>query len=122
MKENKTDAHKERGWLLSLILVVMAVHGILATALFYAIRTQEALDRPWIISLMVLHSFANVIAAAGIWYWKKWALYVYAVSTGLAIFVGLVSVGAWSIFYMIFPFIILGWILRSKWDYFNLGN
>ena len=76
MKENRTGTHKERGGLLSFILVVMAVHGIFATILYYAIRTQEALDRPWIISLMVLHSLVNIIAAAGIWYWKKWALYI----------------------------------------------
>ena len=122
MKNNRTGTHKERGFWLSLILVVMAVHGIFGTVLYYAIRTQEALDRPWIISLMVLHSLANIVAAVGIWNWKKWALYVYAVSTGLAIFVGLVSVGARSIFYMLFPFLILGWILRPKWDYFKLGN
>jgi len=122
MKENKTGTHKERGGLLSFILVVMAVHGIFATVLFYTIRTQEALDRPWIISLMLLHSLANIIAAAGIWYWKKWALYVYAVSTGLAIFVGLISVGMWSIFYMFLPFAILGWVLKSKRDYFKPGK
>lgn len=119
MKKTKQGIHKERGIWLSLILVVMALHGIFGTILYYTIRTQEALDRPWIISLMVVHSLANVIAVIGIWFWKKWALYIYAASTVLAIFVGLISIGGWSVFYMILPFAILGWMLRTKWDFFE---
>ena len=119
MKRIKHEPHKERGFWLSLILIVMALHGIFGTVLYYTIRTQEALDRPWIISLMALHSLANVIAVVGIWFWKKWALYIYAASTVLALFVGLISLGAWSVFYMILPFAILGWVLRAKWDSFE---
>ena len=119
MKNTKQGIQKERGFWLSLVLVVMALHGIFGTALYYATRTQETLDRPWIISLMVIHSFANVIAAVGIWRWKKWALYLYAASTVIAIIAGLVSVGAWSIFYMFLPFAILGWLIKSKWSYFE---
>ena len=119
MKNKKHTVKKQRGFWLSLILVVIALHGVFGTVLYYTIRTQEALDRPWIISLMVLHSLANVIAAVGIWSWKKWALYVYTASTILAIIVGLISIGAWSVFYMILPLAILGWFLRTKWKYFD---
>jgi hypothetical protein len=119
MKNKKQMAQKRRGFWLSLLLVVMALHGVFGTILYYTIRTQEALDRPWIISLMVVHSLANVIAVLGIWFWKKWALYVYAASTILAIVVGLISVGVWSVFYMILPLAILGWVLRTKWKYFD---
>ena len=65
---------KERGCLLTGIIVVMVVHGIMGTAAYYSIRTQEALDRPWLISLMVLHSILNIIAAFGIWNWKRWGI------------------------------------------------
>ena len=119
MKKTKHSTRKVRDFWLSLILIVMALHGIFGTILYYTIRTQEALDRPWIISLMALHSLANLISVVGVWFWKKWALYVYAASTVLAIFVGLISLGAWSVFYMILPFAILGWMLRSKWDLFE---
>ena len=83
MKKTKHSIYKEKGFWLSLILIVMALHGIFGTVLYYTIRTQEALDRPWIISLMALHSLANVIA------------------------------------YIILPFVILGWVLRAKWDSFE---
>jgi len=119
MTKTKHDARNERGLGLSLILIVMALHGIFGTILYYTIRTQEALDRPWLISLMALHSLANVIAVVGIWFWKKWALYVYAASTVLALSVGLISLGAWTVFYLIVPFAILGWMLRAKWNLFE---
>jgi peptidoglycan biosynthesis protein MviN/MurJ (putative lipid II flippase) len=118
-KRNKAQV-KERGFWLQLLLIIMAIHGIFATYFYYTVRTQEPyLERPMILTLMVIHSLANVIAAVGIWYWKKWALYVYAGSTILALVVGLLSVGAWSVFYMILPLIILGWVLRTKWGYFT---
>ena len=119
MGKNKHGTHKVRGWWLSFLLIVMALHGIFGTALYYTVRTQDTLDRPWIISLMVLHSLMNVIAAAWVWEWKKWGLQLYAASTVLALFVGLVSVGIWSVFYMFLPFVILGWAIRTKWDYFD---
>jgi hypothetical protein len=72
-----------------------------------------------IISLMVLHSLATIVAAVGIFYWKKWALYLYAASTIAALAVGLLSVGIWSTFDMVLPLVIVGWILRSKMQYFD---
>lgn len=112
--------HRERGTWLTIVLVVMALHGLFAAYFYYTVRTQEAtLSRPMIISLMVVHSLANIAAAVGIWYWKKWALYVYAASTVLAVVVGLLSVGAWSVFYMVLPLVIVGWVLRTKWEYFT---
>lgn len=119
-KSEKSVQHKVRGTGVTIVLILMALHGIFAAYFYATIRTQEAdLNRPMLISLMVLHSLANVIAAVGIWYWKKWALYVYAASTIVALVVGLLAVGAWSVFYMVLPLAIVGWVLRTKWDYFT---
>jgi len=111
---------KERGIWVQLLLIFMAVHGIFASYFYYTVRTQEPyLDRPMILTLMVIHSLANVVSAVGIWYWKKWALYVYAGSTILALVVGLLTVGVWSVFYFMLPLAIVGWVLRDKWSYFT---
>ncbi len=83
----------------------MALHGIFATYFYYTVRTQNQPEHDTV-SLMALHSLANVIAAVGIRYWKKWALYVYAASTIVAVVVGLLTVGVWSVFYMVLPFVI----------------
>lgn len=111
---------KERGFWLQILLVIMVIHGILAAYFYYTVRTQETyLERPMIITMMVIHSLANVVAAVGIWYWKKWALYVYAGSTILGLVVGLLSIGAWAVFSMVLPLVILGYVLRTKWSYFT---
>lgn len=118
MAKSKAE-HKERGFWLSLFLILMALHGIAAAFLYDALRTDASIDRTLLVSLMVVHSLANVLAALGIWFWKKWALYLYAASTVLAVVVGLLSVGAWSVFYFVLPLVIVGWVLRYKWAYFN---
>ncbi|MFN2196083.1 MAG: hypothetical protein ACK2UW_08175 [Anaerolineales bacterium] len=115
----KHAKHKERGTLLVILLVVMALHGIIAAFAYYSMINNPATDRNLVVALMVIHSLANVIAAVGIWYWKKWALYLYAASTVLALIAGLISVGIWSVFYMVLPLAIVGWVLRTKWSYFE---
>jgi hypothetical protein len=110
---------KQHGAVLTIILVLMAIHGVFATYLYNTLSTAPEVQRPWVISMMVLHSLANIVAAAGIYAWKKWALYVYAGSTILALVAGLISIGAWSTFYMVLPLAIVGWVLREKWAYFE---
>jgi hypothetical protein len=115
--QKKHVVKKERGVLLTIALIIMAVHGIFAAYLYSS--TAPEVQRPWVIGLMVVHFLANIAAAVGIFYWKKWGLYVYAASTVLALVAGLVSIGIWSVFYMVLPLAILGWMLRSKWNYFE---
>jgi len=117
--KSKTPKRPQRGTWLTIALVLMVLHGIVAALFFYFSKTDPAVDRTWMLSLMVVHSLANIAAAVGIWYWKKWALYVYAASTIVALVVGLLSVGIWSVFYMVLPLAIMGWVLRTKWDYFT---
>ena len=116
-KKKAVIRHKERGPILTILLIIMAIHGIFA-AYLYSVGAPEV-ERPWIISMMVVHSLADIAAVVGIYYWKKWGLYVYAASTVLALVAGLLSVGVWSVFYMVLPLAILGWVLRSKWGYFE---
>lgn len=117
INKKKAPVKKQHGALLTIVLVIMAVHGIFAGILYYT-TAQEA-NRPWIMGLMVVHFLANVAAAVGIFYWKKWGLYIYAASTIIALVAGLLSIGIWSVFYMVLPLAIVGWLLRSKWDYFE---
>jgi hypothetical protein len=107
------------GTVLTIALGLMAFHGLAAAGAYNSMSTAPEIQRPWIISMMVLHSLANIVAAAGIYSWKKWGLYVYAASTVLALVAGLLAVGSLSIFYIVMPLAILGWLLRTKWDYFE---
>jgi hypothetical protein len=120
---------KERGFWLIFALVLMALHGIVA-AYFFTTAKQGAVpnahtlvvpnSHTWVLSLMIAHCVLDVIAAVGIWFWQKWALYVYAFSTILAVIAGLMTgYGMYSVFYMALPAIIIGWLLRTKWQYFD---
>ena len=117
--KKKAPVKKEHGVVLMIVLIIMAVHGIVAAYMYSTMSTAPEVQRPWIISMMVLHFLANFAAAVGIFYWKKWGLYVYAASTIVALIAGLISVGMWSVFYMVLPLVIVGWVLRSKWGYFE---
>jgi hypothetical protein len=110
---------REHGALLTIALIVMGVHGLVAAYLYYALSTAPEVQRPWVLGMMVLHFLMNVAAAVGIYYWKKWGLYVYVISTVIALVAGLISIGVWSVFYMVLPLVIVGWLLRTKWDYFD---
>lgn len=117
--KSKVQVKKNRGTALTIALVVVIIHSLLAAVLFYGLSNAPEVQRPWILGLMVLHFLLNILAAIGIFYWKTWGLYVYAGSAIIALVVGLVSIGAWSVFYMVLPVAILGWLLRTKWDYFE---
>jgi hypothetical protein len=120
-KQKKAKVTKVRGFGLSFMVILILLHGIVATILYSVLRTDTAtIDRPWLITLMIWHSIMNIVAAAGIWYWQKWALWLYLISTGLALVAGILGIGIWSVFYMILPLAIVGWVLRSKWSYFGI--
>ena len=119
-KSKQKSTSKERGIFLTILLVIMALHGLLATAVYYSLRMDDSLiNRPWLVTLMLIHSAANVIAAVGIWNWKMWAWQLYIASTVLSLVVGLLTVGIWSAFYVVLPLAIVGWALRTKWGQFT---
>ena len=118
-RAKQKEKKKVRGTWLTIALVVIALHGIVASLLYYSQRSQDFINRPYLIVLAVLHSLLDVVAAVGIWYWKKWALYVYGASTVIALVAGLLSGIPLSAFYVVLPLAILGWLLRTKWDYFE---
>ena len=123
-KKAGKPVRKERGVWLTIALVLMAVHGIVA-AYFYGTAKMGAYPNAqnWVVSLMVIHSLMNIIAAIGIWFWQRWALQVYAASAVLALIAGLLTgYGMYSAFYMILPVAIVGWLLRSKWEYFGINT
>ena len=119
-KSKKKSTPKHRGTFLTILLVIIGLHGIVAGIFYYYARLDDSIvTRPWLLMLMAIHFFANVISAVGIWKWKMWGWQLYVASTVLALVVGLLAIGIWSVFYMILPLAIVGWVLRTKWDNFS---
>ena len=111
MAKSKPQA-KERGTWLSIWLIIIMVHGIIATILVLYLRQQEHITRfPWALPALLALSLVDIVAGIGAWYWKKWGLTLYAVSTVVGIVVGLiVTASQLIVFHDIIPLVILGFL------------
>ena len=119
----KNQQHKERGGWLTAWLIIIALHGVLATYLvFNALKQEYAPSKPLIITSLIFISTASVIAAIAIWYWKKWGLYLYAATIIIGMATHIVMTGSLLfVFFDIIPLAILGYLLNAhnKWRYFE---
>lgn len=117
---------KERGGWLSAWLILIMIHGVIATLLVLdALKQQYAPSKPLIMASLIFISIAAVIAAIAIWYWKKWGLYLYAIAIVVGMATHLVMTGSLLIlFYDIIPPVILAYLLNvhNKWRYFEPTN
>lgn len=113
--------HKERGTWLSLWLILILLHGILASGLIWYLRAQRNDPSPsWVLIILFLLAIADIVAAIAAWNWKRWGLWLYAISTASGIVVGLVLTASQLIvFHDIIPLVILGYLVRDKRDHFT---
>ena len=120
MSKSKPQA-KERGTWLSIWLIFIMVHGIIATILIGYLQQQEQITRfPWALPVLVALSLADIVAGIATWYWKKWGLTLYAISTVVSIVVGLiVTASQLIVFHDIIPLVILGYLVKDKMKLFD---
>lgn len=119
-KSGSTSQPKERGTLLTIFLILIIASGILQAVVFIVQRQQSAaLSAPLLLGLGILHAVLNVIAALGIWIWKKWGVYLYIASSVLGVIIGVIAVGPIAFFSMLLPVIILGYLIAAKWSWFD---
>ena len=61
------------------------------------------------LAILFALGIVDIVAAIGAWYWKKWGLWLYTISTFVGIAVGLALMCMQSIvFHDIIPLVILG--------------
>jgi hypothetical protein len=113
----KKQAHKERGTLLTVLLVLIFLHAIFATYLGYISLKAEYAKTTWVLPLLTLVSVACIVAAVGMWYWKQWGITLYAVTCVVQAVVHLLMTGQMLVvFYDLLPLSILAYVisLQSK--------
>ena len=119
---NKT-ARKERGGWLSFILALILLHSIFATVLAFSYRKAAySGSTSWVLPVLTLCSLAGIVAAVGMWYWKKWGIYLYAAISVVQAVVHILLTGSTLVvFYDLIPVAILGYVitLQSKNDLFE---
>lgn len=105
-----------RGTFLSILIVLIGLHGLFGVYLGYVSLKQEyQAQTSWILPLLVGVAIATVIAAIGIWYWKKWGLYLYVATQVIAMVVHLVLTGSlYVVFYDAIPLMVLGYALSQN--------
>lgn len=112
---------RERGCWLTGWLVFIALHGIVSAYSIYYLRAQQYESAwAWVVPALFALAIADIVAVIGIWYWKRWGLKLYAVSTAVGIAVGLVVTASQLIvFHDIIPFVILGYLIKPHWGHFD---
>jgi hypothetical protein len=112
-------AVKKRTTLMTVAIVVIVLHGLIAAILYSTLSGDPDINRTYLITLTVIHFLANVVAAYGIYIWKKWGLQLYAYSAILGAVTGALAFGIWTLFVLILPLVILGYIFKAHYDQFE---
>jgi hypothetical protein len=97
------------------------LHGVLASVLiWYLAGTDQVTKFPWTLPALFLLSLADIVAGITIWNWKKWGLWLYAISVAVGIAVGLVLTATQLIvFHEVIFLAILGYLVKDKMQYFD---
>jgi hypothetical protein len=114
---SKQPVKKVRGGGLTIMLVLIFLHSILATAVAYSTLKAAYLSTSWVLPVIVLISLAGIVAAVAMWYWKQWGIYLYvAISVIGAVIHILLTGSTMVVFYDLIPVAILGYVitLQSK--------
>ncbi|MFO7680406.1 MAG: hypothetical protein R6X34_10175 [Chloroflexota bacterium] len=122
-KQNaKQITPKERPWYLSLAILLVLISGIFSTV--WALNEKRLLgvsfaEIPWWAWAVFITNVVDIVAAAALWYWKKWGLWLYMASV-VTRTVLLVVAGAFgSGFASFLPFAIVGYIVSMHWKKFE---
>ena len=120
---SKQPAKKVRGGGLTILLILIFLHSLLATAIAFSyLKAEYVGSTSWILPLFSLISVAGIVAAVGMWYWKKWGIYLYAaISVVQAVIHILLTGSTIVVFYDLLPVAILGYVitLQSKNNLFE---
>ena len=74
---------KERGWLLATAIIIITLHGILATYLISTYPSNQVyVPRPYILPILIANAFIDVVAGIAMWFWKRWGVILFGIQRG----------------------------------------
>lgn len=112
---------KHRNTLLTIALVVVILHGIFMAAVFWTVRGSADSTYAQLASwMMALSAVADIVAAAAMWFWKKWGIYLYGVAAVVHAIATVMATGdLLLIFGALLPPIIVLYIVMTQRDKFE---
>jgi hypothetical protein len=97
-------------------LVLLMLHGVGAIWLAYVSQNPEYADnRSLIVTSLIVAAFLQVFGVIGLWFWKKWGLYLYIAVVFIQMAAHMVlTTSVFVGFYDAIPLLITGYILNYK--------
>ncbi len=109
--------HKKRGPMLTVALALILADAILTAVLMFVYR-KDNIDEtqvPIFLGLAVVVALLAVAGAVGMWFWKRWAIYLYLVAVAGSVAVGVVAYASvFAAFHTVIPLLLLGAGLSTK--------
>ncbi len=112
----KQKPKKERGTVLTVVLVAILIYSVFATWLaFTNLKADYGPSKPWVLPTLFLISLADIVAVFAMFYWKQWGIYLYGISRVVAAAVYLVLTGSLLVvFAAILPVSILAYVIQLQ--------
>lgn len=116
----QTPTRKQRTTLLTIALIIIFLHGLLMFAIFWTVRPEA--ERTWTniaVWLMLFSAVGDIVAAAAMWFWKRWGIYLYGAAAIAAAIVAVMASGdLLLLFGALLPAIIVLYIVAMQRDKF----
>jgi hypothetical protein len=117
----KESTHHKRSFWTSFWIALIVIHAVVMGLIeVFVLRGPDEVNRPVLIGILAINSLATIIAMVGVWKWKQWGLYTFAITVIISITVGLILTASQLIVFnrLILP-VFLAWTLKDQWDYFE---
>jgi len=117
-KKHHEESKPHRSTLQTIALIYVALHGFLFWLTARSMPGAE--DSTLTLSLFALASFASIVAAIAMWFWKRWGIYLYVVATMVLAGAVLLQTGSMiMLFGVILPVIIVLYIFSKSFKDFS---
>ncbi len=117
-KKHHEESKPHRSTLQTIALIYVALHGFLFWLTARSMPGAE--DSTLTLSLFALASFASIVAAIAMWFWKRWGIYLYVVATMVLAGAVLLQTGSMiMLFGAILPVIIVLYIFSKSFKDFS---
>jgi len=106
---------KKRSIAYIIAVVYVILHGLFWTAVAYSTHRADVDKYPVLFGLLIVSTLLSLAAGFGMWFWKKWAGYLYLV-TGMAmgLLVTVLSGDLWLALGSFMPVIVVMYVVYPK--------
>ena len=128
MSKNKHPQPQKpkRSGLLTFAIILIIISNLILAAAVHSLKGNLAPDAPaFLIWLTWLSALGSVAGGVAMWFWKKWGLHLYVITTiAIVVFTFIIYMAAgaavWGmIMGGLLPMIVVLYIVKPQWRYFD---